>query len=119
MVDPAYLVGAGGIIGAVLRYLVNQTIESETFPFGTLTVNVVGSFVLGSVTFLGVGNAGLLFIGTGACGSFTTFSTFSVDTVQLWDEGNQISAATYAGANIVGALLAIGIAWLIIQTIPG
>lgn len=119
MVEPAHLVGAGGILGAVLRFLVNQAIDAETFPFGTLTVNVVGSFALGFVVFLQVGSAALLFIGTGVCGSFTTFSTFSVDTVQLAEGGDQTAAATYAGANIVGSLLAIGAAWLIVRAIPG
>lgn len=118
MVDPAHLVGAGGIIGALLRYLVYQAVEGETFPFGTLAVNVVGSLVLGFVTFLEVGSAWLLFVGTGACGSFTTFSTFSVDTVQLAEEGNWSVAATYVGANTVGALSAIGVAWLLVRAIP-
>lgn len=117
MVEPAHLVGAGGMIGANLRYLVNRAIDTETFPLGTLTVNVVGSFVLGLVVFLGVGNPELLFVGTGACGSFTTFSTFSVDTVQLWEDGNRTTAATYAGANIGCALVAIGAAWLIVQAV--
>lgn len=119
MADPASLVGAGGILGAILRHLVYQAIEDETFPFGTLVVNVVGSLVLGFVTFIGAESAWLLFVGTGACGSFTTFSTFSVDTVRLGEEGNWTLAATYVGANTVGALFAIGVAWLIVRTVPG
>ena len=110
---PGHLVGFGGMVGAVLRHLVAAAIERETFPVGTLTVNVVGSFVLGFVTFLGVGNDVLLFVGTGACGSFTTFSSFSYDTVRLWERGDRWRSAANALVNLVGAVLAIGLAWLV------
>ena len=113
MIDPTYLVGIGGAIGAVCRHLVSEAVPAESFPFGTLVVNVVGSFVLGFVTFLGVGNDLSLFVGTGACGSFTTFSSFSFDTVRLWENGTPGQSVAYATANIVGALLAIGLAWAV------
>lgn len=113
MVNPAYLVAVGGAAGAVLRHLVGQTVESESFPLGTLTVNVVGSFVLAAVTFLGAGEDVLLLVGTGACGSFTTFSSFSFDTVRLWETATPRRAVAYAAANLVGALAAVGCAWLL------
>ena len=113
MATPGHLVGFGGMVGAVLRHLVAAAIERETFPVGTLTVNVVGSFVLGFVTFLGVGNDVLLFVGTGACGSFTTFSSFSYDTVRLWERGDRWKSAANAVVNLVGAVFAIGVAWLV------
>lgn len=113
MENPAYLVGVGGIIGAVLRHLVGQLVEIESFPLGTLIVNVVGSFVLALVTFLQPGAEALLFVGVGVCGSFTTFSSFSVTVVQLWEEGEHLVSAGYAAANLVGALIAIGVAWLV------
>lgn len=115
MVNPAYLVGVGGIVGAILRHLVSQAVEIEAFPLGTLTVNVIGSFVLAAVTFLRVGDEALLLIGTGACGSFTTFSSFSFGVVQLWEEGEHLMSIAYAAANLVGALVAIGIAWLVVH----
>lgn len=111
MVEPAYLVGIGGAIGAVCRYLVGEVVPTESFPFGTLTVNVLGSFVLAFVTFLGVENNLILLVGTGACGSFTTFSSFSFDTVRLWENGTPGESVAYAAANIVGALAAIELAW--------
>lgn len=111
MVNPAYLVGVGGAIGAVCRHVVGAAVPSETFPFGTLTVNVVGSFVLGFVTFLDVGGDLLLLVGTGACGAFTTFSSFSFDTVRLWETGRPYHAIAYAAANVLGAVAAIGLAW--------
>lgn len=113
MVNPTYLVGVGGIVGAILRHLVSQAVEIESFPLGTLTVNVIGSFVLAAVTFLQLSDEALLFIGTGACGSFTTFSSFSVGVVQLWEEEERLMSIGYAAANLVGALVAIGVAWLV------
>lgn len=115
MVNPTHLVAIGGIVGAILRHLVSQAVESGTIPVGTLTVNVIGSFVLAGVTFLGVGDDVLLLVGTGACGSFTTFSSFSVGVVQLWEEDEHLLSVGYAAANLVGALIAIGVAWIIIH----
>jgi len=114
MVDPTHLVGVGGIIGAVLRHFVSQAVDVESFPLGTLTVNVVGSFGLGLVTFLGLGNDALLLVGTGACGSFTTFSSFSVGVVDLWEKGERLLSVVYATVNLVGALAALGLAWLLV-----
>jgi CrcB protein len=115
MVTPAYLIGAGAAVGAVLRYATNQYVGGVTgdrrFPYGTFTVNVVGSFVLALVTFLGAGTDVLLLVGTGACGSYTTFSSFSVDTVRLWEDGDRRLAASYAAANLLGALAGIGLAF--------
>ena len=111
MVADAWLVGLGGAVGALLRYATTNLVAHETLPAGTFTVNVVGSFVLGVVTFLNVGHAALLFVGTGACGSYTTFSSFSFDTVRLWESGDPSVALAYALANLVGSVLAIGLAW--------
>jgi CrcB protein len=110
MANPAYLVAVGGMIGAIIRYLVGLAVEHESFPAGTLTVNVVGSFALGLLTGLDPGTDVLLLVGTGACGAFTTFSSFSFDVVRLWERGDTATAAGYALANVVGALAAIGLA---------
>jgi len=112
-VPPAYLVGTGGIVGAILRHLVGLAVTDERLPLGTLTVNIIGSFALGLFTFLSLGDDILLLLGTGACGSFTTFSSFAVDTVELWEDSRPRVAAGYAAANIVGALLAISIAYVL------
>jgi CrcB protein len=113
VVNPTYLVGLGGVVGALLRHAVGQAIDYEAFPLGTLTVNVVGSFVLALVTFLPVGESALLFVGTGACGSFTTFSSFSVGVVQLWENGKYALSVGYAAVNLVGALAGIGLAGIV------
>lgn len=112
-IPPAYLVGAGGIVGAILRYLVGIAVTNNTLPIGTLAVNIIGSFALGLFTFTSISDDMLLLLGTGACGSFTTFSSFAVDTVELWEDTKPWLAAGYAAANIVGAFLAIGIAYIL------
>lgn len=115
-VAPAQIVGTGGAIGALLRYAVNERIETESFPAGTFTVNVVGSFVLAALTFAGASNEVLLLFGTGVCGSFTTFSSFSFETVRLWETNDRIRAVLNAGGNFFGAGVAIGIAWLLFHS---
>ena len=110
-VEPAHLVGTGGAIGALCRHYVAAWVEVERFPLGTLTVNVVGSFVLGLVTFASPDADLLLLVGTGACGSFTTFSSFSFDTVRLWETGSRLRAVGNATVNLLGSLAAIGVAW--------
>jgi CrcB protein len=113
-VTTAYLIGAGAAVGAVARYATNRYLDGvvadRRFPYGTFTVNVVGSFVLALVTFLGAGSDVVALVGTGACGSYTTFSSFSVDTVRLWEGGNRLLAGWYAAANLAGALAGIGLA---------
>jgi len=111
--DPAHLVGIGGALGALARYYVGQAVDRKSFPLGTLTVNVVGSFVLGLVTFLAPRESVALLVGTGACGSFTTFSSFSFDTVRLWEQGRPAVALGNAVVNLAGALAAIGLAWVV------
>lgn len=105
----AALVGTGGALGATSRYLVGTLVQpaSESFPAGTLTVNVIGSFVLALITFLGAGTEIGLLVGIGACGSFTTFSSFSVDVVRLWEGGRPVLAAVHALANLVLATGAV------------
>jgi CrcB protein len=108
--DPAHVVGTGGAIGALLRQFVSQTVDVEQYPLGTFTVNVLGSFVLALVAFGGVGGTAGLLLGTGLAGSFTTFSSFSYETVRLWETGERARAAVNATSSIFGAVLAIGLA---------
>ncbi|GAA0216462.1 fluoride efflux transporter CrcB [Halobaculum roseum] len=113
--DPAHVVGTGGAVGALLRHYVSQLVDVEEFPTGTFTVNVLGSFALGFITFLGADTTLLLLFGTGVCGSFTTFSSFSFETVRLWETGERTRAVGNAGGNLFGAGLAIGLAWGLVQ----
>ncbi|MFW6003288.1 MAG: fluoride efflux transporter FluC [Halanaeroarchaeum sp.] len=112
-VDPAHVVGTGGALGAVLRQLVGQAVDVEGYPLGTFTVNVLGSFLLALLAFGGVGGQLGLFFGTGLAGSFTTFSSFSYETVRLWETGERGRAVLNAVSSIVGAVVAIGVAHLV------
>ena len=121
MVNSPYLIGAGAVVGALLRYATSQYVgditEKKKFPYGTFIVNIIGTFVLAYITFIGASDAVLYAVGTGACGSYTTFSSFSVDTVQLWEQGDHSLAGWYAIGNLIGALAAIGIASMLANTV--
>jgi len=101
------LVGAGGFIGSVLRYLAAQFVQNKflsAFPFGTLSVNVIGCFAIGCIFALAEkGNLSAewrLFLATGICGGFTTFSAFSIETISLMKEGQMTGAFLYILASI-------------------
>lgn len=115
--DPAHIVGTGGALGALLRTYVSQRVAIEEFPAGTITVNVIGSFALGLVTFLSLDDTWVLLLGTGACGSFTTFSSFSFETVRLWETGERSRAVVNAVGNLAGAGIALGLAWGVAQLV--
>ncbi|MFW5895943.1 MAG: fluoride efflux transporter CrcB [archaeon] len=110
------LVGIGGAVGAVLRYAVGQALDDvdTPFPAPTLAVNTLGTFALGLLTFAGAGDEALLLFGTGTCGAFTTFSSFSVETVRAWEDGDRAIAVGYAGGTLVLAGIALGLAWVLV-----
>jgi len=96
------------MIGAPLRYLVDGFVQEHTegaFPHGTWVVNVTGSFVLGVLTGLalyhGLGKVPKTILGTGFCGAYTTFSTFTVETVRLAEEGDLPDAARNAAFSLL------------------
>ncbi len=108
------LIGIGGFIGTVARYLSQQLVYRfypATFPAGTLAVNVIGCLLIGIIySFSEKGNLltpeWRLFLTTGLCGGFTTFSTFSYESVQLINDGEYAYVAVYAIASVVLGILA-------------
>ena len=97
-----------GALGAPLRYLIDGAVGERTdglVPRGILVVNVGGSFLFGLVTGLalhsGLGRTPRIVIGTGFCGAFTTFSTFTYETVRLLEEGRGRDAAANVGLSLV------------------
>jgi CrcB protein len=113
------LVGLGGAIGTIGRFWLGGVVSQkfgETFPYGTLIINVTGSFL---ITFFGtltapegrwmVSPGGRMFFMTGICGGYTTFSSFSLQTLNLAMDGEWLYAGANAGLSLTLCLLA---AWL-------
>jgi fluoride exporter len=108
------LVALGGAIGASSRYLLGMWIQTRVgsdFPWGTFVINVTGSFLIGIV--LGLVNAGTfsaearLFLAVGVLGGYTTFSTFSYETLELLADGNIQAFLFNAIGQLVAGLLAV------------
>lgn len=114
-----FLVAVGGAIGSVARYACSGLAArafGESFPWGTIIVNVLGSFVIGLVAAFAAPEGRLfltantrLFLMFGICGGFTTFSSFSLQTLNLMRDG----AWLWAGANVVSSVvLCVLFTWL-------
>ncbi len=107
----AAFVALGGAVGAVLRYFAGFLPISGSFPFATMLVNFLGAFLIGAVT--GFASAGklapdaVLFLKTGLCGGFTTFSTFSLETLTLIEKGKLLTASVYAFGSLLGCLAGV------------
>lgn len=109
------LVCAGGAIGAGARYLVGVLalqLLGPAFPWGTLAVNIIGSFVMGLlahwlIAWPGAPVAARLLIMTGLLGGFTTFSAYALDVVALVERGNWLGAIVYAAVSVGGAIAAV------------
>lgn len=107
------LIAAGGAAGALLRYWVQNSVHSllgREFPFGTLVVNVVGSFLVGFlyaylVERIGISQELRLALIVGLLGAFTTFSAFSLDTLVLFENGHSLRAAVNVMASVILCLV--------------
>ncbi|MCH5224701.1 MAG: fluoride efflux transporter CrcB [Muribaculaceae bacterium] len=111
------LAGVGGFIGTCCRYLTNRlylTYFQSTLPLATFTVNILGCFILGLILGL-LNRAGIVsqevnaFLIVGFCGGYTTFSTFSYETLNLGMNGELLTSLLYVGASIIIGLIAV---WL-------
>jgi CrcB protein len=112
-------VSIGGALGTAARYWCSGFVANhfgETFPWGTLLINIVGSFVIGFFATL-TGPDGRLFVGTemrqfvmmGLCGGYTTFSSFSLQTLNLVRDGETVLALANIGMSVVLCLVAVWI----------
>jgi CrcB protein len=109
------LVGIAAFAGAICRYLVDLAVQRRTkgvLPFGTLVVNLSGSFVLGFLVGLGLyhdlENTTRTVAGVGFVGAYTTFSTFAYETVRLLEDGSVLEAFANAAASLALGLAAAG-----------
>jgi CrcB protein len=105
------LIALGGAAGSVLRYLTADAVQraTHTFPLGTFVVNVLGSFLVGVLSGFVMNTQTHPMIRpaliVGFCGGFTTFSTFSIETVGLINGGEAARAALYVGASVVFCII--------------
>ena len=118
------LVGAGSFLGGIFRFLLSELIQTKSlssFPYGTLTVNLIGCLAIGIVYGL-VDKVQLsmewrLLVATGILGGFTTFSAFSMETFSMVRSGNIVNAALYILLSIVIGFLATAIGFLSVKWI--
>jgi CrcB protein len=107
------LVGIGGFIGAISRYLISNICNrmfGNDIPFGTLVVNVIGALLIGFIMEVSLNKGHIspnvrIFLTTGILGGLTTFSTFSYETVAMFSEGKILFAVCNAAANLILCLV--------------
>lgn len=114
-------VALGGAIGSVLRYLIGliKIEESIVFPYKTLAINIIGSFLIGIVVALTMKKVDLnpdlvLFFKVGICGGFTTFSTFALESVNLFQSGKILVSLLYIVLSVTLSVCAIFLAQKIV-----
>ncbi len=125
MLRTILLVGSGGFIGSVLRYLVQFYMEkslTSTFPWGTLIANIAGSFVIGMIFALAEkGNLmsaeWRIFLAVGICGGFTTFSAFAYNNFTMINEKAWSSLFLNIGGNLFLGILAVYLGVILIRMI--
>lgn len=106
-------VAAGGAAGAVLRYMISLLPFKSDFPFATLITNLLGAAVIGFIAGLTVSRSAnknlVLFFKTGVCGGFTTFSTFSLESYTLFENGKAALGTAYVIFSVIGCIIGV---WL-------
>lgn len=115
-------VGIGGFVGSILRYLIGliPLTEDMRFPIKTLFINVIGAFAIGIITAVLAKNIQLsprllLFLKVGVCGGFTTFSTFALESVELFQAGNLWMMLLYMALSVILCVSAVLIAEAMIR----
>lgn len=116
------VVGVGGFLGSVVRYLFGliPIRESSVFPVNTLFINVIGAFLIGFIAAESLNNQNInphlvLLLKVGLCGGFTTFSTFSLETMDLIKGGNHVVAFIYVSCSILLCMAATMTAQIIVS----
>ena len=113
-------VALGGALGAVLRYLISLIPYKGSFPILTLVTNLLGALIIGIVVGIAEENKNMpenliLFLKTGFCGGFTTFSTFSLETLNLWQKKNYGLSMLYAGLSFVLCVVGVYIGKILVK----
>lgn len=105
------LVALGGALGAVCRYGISLLPCKVNYPILTLVTNICGAILIGFIVGIsmnrGWSSQWVLFWKTGVCGGFTTFSTFSLESMQLLDEGRYLAGGSYMGLSLVCCMVGV------------
>ena len=109
-----FIIGTGGFLGSILRYLVQQFLQEKfdtSFPVGTMAVNIIGSFIIGAVYALSEKGGVLspewrLFLAVGLCGGFTTFSSLAFESLQMLRLEQFLYVSLYLSFSLFGGLMA-------------
>jgi CrcB protein len=113
-----FLVGGGGFVGAIMRYYISTRISKSfpsALPYGTLTVNLTGSFTLGLLIGNGISDSLSLLIGTGFIGAFTTFSTLQIESLRMMLTGKYIHLFVYNALTYILGLILAFIGYMIVH----
>lgn len=120
IIKSAIAVGCGSFIGGAGRYLISTAMRnvSTGFPWGTLVVNLVGCLMIGLLWGLSSRTSDEnslwpVFLTTGLCGGFTTFSTFSKEALALLQVNNYIGFAAYIGISMIGGIAAVAVGYVL------
>ncbi|MBS4171844.1 fluoride efflux transporter CrcB [Bacillus sp. FJAT-49736] len=108
MVINSLLVAIGGFFGAIARFGISNLVKKHyhsSFPIATIFVNLLGAFLLGFMKGEGIGDIGTLLFGTGFMGAFTTFSTFKVENIELYDQKKWLVMVLYLGVSYTFGIL--------------
>lgn len=117
--DKFLWVGLGGALGAIFRYGISLIPLKNHFPILTLITNILGAFIIGMVVGLftkeRISPSINLFLKTRVCGGFTTFSTFSLETLTLLEDGFYALAVVYAMISVIGCIIGVYLGRIIVQ----
>ena len=125
MLKSLLIVGTGSFIGGAMRYLLSTYIKNmygQTFPWGTLVVNLLGCFVFGIIFALfskynSTDNTFCLLLTTGICGGFTTFSTFANESLQMIQNGNIGEFIGYMATSVIVGIALIALGYWIVKVL--
>ncbi len=123
MLKSIFIVGIGSFVGGAIRYIISTLMKTSCNTFlswGTLTVNLLGCFLIGIIYALFAKHTNtasplFLLLTTGFCGGFTTFSTFAHEGIQMLQHGNIISFITYASLSLIAGLALVALGYWIIK----
>jgi len=108
------LIGTGSFLGGSFRYLISQAVQGRflsSYPYGTFAVNIIGCFIIGIIFAMSskynLSPEWRLFLATGICGGFTTFSSFSLETLAMLRDGQYLDSFLYIGSSIFLGLIAV------------